>query len=125
VFPPEVRAAYTRALRNPSHAHAVCEEYRAAATIDREHDRADRASGRRIGCPLLVLWTAQGPVGTWYAEEGSATFTAGDEEIEVSGNQVVVVPAGLPHTFMNSGTERLRQVDIHASERFVTEWLEA
>jgi haloacetate dehalogenase len=70
VFPREVRAAYVRALRNPGHVHAICEEYRAAATIDREHDKADRAIGRRIACPLLALWSARGPLGTWYAEEG-------------------------------------------------------
>jgi mannose-6-phosphate isomerase-like protein (cupin superfamily) len=57
-------------------------------------------------------------------QEGNATFTAGEETIEVSGGQVVVVPAGVPHKFVNSGTTRLRQVDIHASDRFVTEWLE-
>jgi mannose-6-phosphate isomerase-like protein (cupin superfamily) len=57
-------------------------------------------------------------------QEGSATFTAGDETIEVKGGQVVVVPAGVAHKFVNSGNGRLRQVDIHASERFVTEWLE-
>ncbi len=57
-------------------------------------------------------------------QEGNATFTAGEETIEVSGGEVVVVPAGVPHKFVNSGTGRLRQVDIHASERFVTEWLE-
>ena len=69
-FPPEVRAAYVAALRRPNHAHAICEEYRAAATLDRAHDRADRTSGRRIACPLLALWTDRGPLGTWYAEEG-------------------------------------------------------
>jgi haloacetate dehalogenase len=69
VFPPEVRAAYVRALREPAHAHAICEEYRAAATLDREHDKADRARGRRITCPLLVLWSARGALGTWYVEE--------------------------------------------------------
>jgi mannose-6-phosphate isomerase-like protein (cupin superfamily) len=57
-------------------------------------------------------------------QEGSATFTAGDEVIEVSSGQVVVVPAGVAHKFVNSGAGRLRQVDIHASERFITEWLE-
>ena len=36
----------------------------------------------------------------------------------------MVVPAGVAHKFTNSGTGRLRQVDMHASERFVTEWLE-
>jgi haloacetate dehalogenase len=69
-FSPEVRAAYVQALRDPEHAHAICEEYRAAATIDREHDKADRAEGHRIVCPLLVLWGAHGPLDTWYTDEG-------------------------------------------------------
>ncbi len=58
-------------------------------------------------------------------QEGTATFTAGDEKIEVTGGHVVVVPAGVPHKFVNTGVGRLRQVDVHASDRFVTEWLEA
>ena len=57
-------------------------------------------------------------------QEGTVTFTAGDDVIEASGGQVVVVPAGVPHKFVNSGAGRLRQVDIHASSRFITEWLE-
>jgi mannose-6-phosphate isomerase-like protein (cupin superfamily) len=57
-------------------------------------------------------------------QEGEATFTAGDDVIEARGGQVVVVPAEVPHKFVNSGTGRLRQVDIHASESFITEWLE-
>ena len=57
VFSPEVRAAYVEALRDPVHVHAICEEYRAAATLDRVHDDADRTSGRRIACPLLALWS--------------------------------------------------------------------
>jgi haloacetate dehalogenase len=69
-FPAAVRVAYSAALRDPSHAHAICEEYRAAAGIDREHDRSDRAAGRRIHCPVLVLWSATGPLATWYASEG-------------------------------------------------------
>ena len=70
MFPPDVRAAYVQALREPAHAHAICEEYRAAAMLDREHDRTDRADGRRIGCPLLALWSASGALGSWYADEG-------------------------------------------------------
>jgi haloacetate dehalogenase len=70
VFRPEVRAAYVDALRDPNHAHAICEEYRAAATIDREHDRADRANERKIKCHLLALWSARGPLGKWYADQG-------------------------------------------------------
>jgi mannose-6-phosphate isomerase-like protein (cupin superfamily) len=57
-------------------------------------------------------------------QEGNATFTAGEETIEVSGGQVVVVPAGVAHKFVNSGAGRVRQVDMHTSDHFVTEWLE-
>jgi haloacetate dehalogenase len=70
IFPESVRAAYLRALRDPLHAHAICEEYRAGASIDRAHDDADRAAGRRIACPLLALWSASGALATWYAEVG-------------------------------------------------------
>jgi haloacetate dehalogenase len=84
VFPPKVRAAYVQALRDPGHAHAICEEYRAAATIDREHDRADRARGHRIACPLLALWSAQGPLDSWYTEEGGpiALWRAWSDDIQ-------------------------------------------
>ena len=67
-FPPEVRASYIAVLRDPAHAHAICEEYRAAAGVDVEHDRADRKAGRRIRCPVLALWGANGPLDSWYAE---------------------------------------------------------
>jgi haloacetate dehalogenase len=84
VFPPNVRAAYVEALRDPSHVHAICEEYRAAATIDRAHDQADQAAGRRIRCPLLVLWSAQGALGTWYADAGGpiALWRAWAEDVQ-------------------------------------------
>jgi haloacetate dehalogenase len=70
VFGPEVRAAYVEALRDPARVHAICEEYRAAATCDREHDDADRRGGRRIACPVLVLWSGQGALNTWYGDAG-------------------------------------------------------
>ena len=70
MFSPEVRDAYVRALSNPERIHAICEEYRAAATLDREHDETDRAAGRRITCPLLALWSEPGPLGSWYAQAG-------------------------------------------------------
>lgn len=69
-FPPEIRAAYVQALRNPDSVHAICEDYRAAATIDRAHDLEDRARGRRIESPVLVLWSARSALDTWYAGEG-------------------------------------------------------
>ena len=68
VFPPDVRALYIEALRDPAHVHAICEEYRAAATLDRAHDQADSTGGRRIICPLLALWSSQGALDKWYVE---------------------------------------------------------
>jgi haloacetate dehalogenase len=67
-FPAEVRAAYLEALRDPAHAHAICEEYRAAAGIDRLHDQADRKAARKIRAPVLALWSAEGPLDSWYNE---------------------------------------------------------
>lgn len=61
-FSPDAMAAYVAAMRDPAHVHAMCEDYRAAATIDLEHDRADLAADRKVGCPLRVLWGAHGVV---------------------------------------------------------------
>jgi haloacetate dehalogenase len=69
-FEADIRAAYLDALRDASHVHAICEEYRAAATCDREHDAADRRAGRRIRCPVLALWGGRGGLDTWYADAG-------------------------------------------------------
>lgn len=57
---------YIRCFSTPEAIHASCEDYRAAAAIDLDHDRADRSAGHKIGCPLLVLWGAQGLVGRTY-----------------------------------------------------------
>lgn len=65
-FHPEARADYVAALRQPGTVMAICEDYRAAATIDLEHDRASRAAGQKIACPLLALWGAKGKIGQWY-----------------------------------------------------------
>jgi mannose-6-phosphate isomerase-like protein (cupin superfamily) len=57
-------------------------------------------------------------------QEGSATFTVGEDTIDVTGGQILIAPAGVPHKFVNSGAGPLRQIDIHANDRFVTAWLE-
>ena len=57
-------------------------------------------------------------------QEGRAVFTVGEETVEAEGGQVLVVPAGVPHRFVNTGDGPLRPFDIHASDRFLTEWLE-
>jgi haloacetate dehalogenase len=54
------------ALHDPAVVHAMCEDYRAGLGIDRHHDDADRAAGRRIACPLLVLWGGRWHLERWY-----------------------------------------------------------
>jgi haloacetate dehalogenase len=68
--PADVRSAYVESLRDPATAHAICEEYRAAATLDYEADRRDRAAGRRVEAPTLVLWARSGPLDVWYEDAG-------------------------------------------------------
>jgi haloacetate dehalogenase len=65
-FHPEALADYLAAVRNPDMIRGMCEDYRAAATIDLEKDRASRAAGVKIRCPLLVLWGSKGKIGKWY-----------------------------------------------------------
>ena len=61
----------------------------------------------------------------FFVLDGEATFTDGAEERVVRGGEVVIVSPDQPHRFFNSGTRRLRQIDVHLSSRFVTEWLDA
>ncbi len=65
-FREEALADYLAAARNPGVITGMCEDYRAAASIDLEHDRASRAEGRRVECPVLVLWGSKGYIGKWY-----------------------------------------------------------
>ncbi|MEO8486315.1 MAG: alpha/beta hydrolase [Betaproteobacteria bacterium] len=55
-FDPRAVDEYLRCFRDPATIHATCEDYRASASIDLEHDAADRAAGRRLRAPLLALW---------------------------------------------------------------------
>lgn len=61
---------------------------------------------------------------TFIVEEGTPTFTVDGETIEARPGQIVVVPAGAAHRFVNSGGERLRQVSIHACDHLIQEDLE-
>ena len=65
LFAPEALADYLEAVHNPETVHAVCVDYRAAATIDTELDEADRGK-RKISCPTLVLWGLQAKLEEWY-----------------------------------------------------------
>jgi len=59
----------------------------------------------------------------FFVIEGDATFTDGTSERTVGAGAMVVVPPEQPHGFVNAGTGRLRQIDVHLSPRFETRWL--
>ena len=65
---PEAYEDYRRAIHDPATVHAMMEDYRAGLGLDREHDEADRAAGRRIGCPLLFLWAARDDLEDLYGD---------------------------------------------------------
>jgi haloacetate dehalogenase len=76
---PEVMKEYVRAFANPDAIHASCEDFRAAAGIDLEMDKADDEAGRKIQCPLLALWGRRGTIArswdvlaTWRAKSAAS-----------------------------------------------------
>ncbi len=71
-YAPEALAEYERCWATPEGLHGSCEDYRASAGIDLAHDRASDAAGKKVRCPMLVLWGARGvvaklfdPIGDW------------------------------------------------------------
>jgi haloacetate dehalogenase len=62
-FAPQAMAEYERCIQKPGSARGICEDYRASASIDLEHDRADVAASQTLGMPLRVLWGEHGVVG--------------------------------------------------------------
>jgi haloacetate dehalogenase len=69
-FGPDVLEEYSAAFRDPVRVHGICEEYRAAATIDVEHDQTDKDAGNIISCPTIHLWATEGPLDNFYRHEG-------------------------------------------------------
>ena len=61
-------ADYHRAIHDPATVRAMCEDYRAGLSIDREHDDADRAAGRRVACPVLMLWATRDDMERLYGD---------------------------------------------------------
>jgi len=84
-FAPEAWAEYLRAFRDPACIHAMCEDYRAAATIDLVHDCVDRDSGNKLKCPLRVLWGIYGTIEKCFeplADWGHVAETVSGRELD-------------------------------------------
>jgi haloacetate dehalogenase len=65
-FDPQAVDDYLECFRNPETVRAICEDYRAATSVDCDHDRADQESGNKIQVPLLALWGKQAKLQKWY-----------------------------------------------------------
>lgn len=107
---PAALDAYRAAFRNPDVRHAICEDYRAAMSEDLDHDASDSAAGRKLACPVLVLWSNRdqktanvSPVDTWSKWADNVT-----------GNGL---PAG--HLLPEDAPEEV----LSALVPFLTEWL--
>lgn len=111
VIEPAARAAYRAAFRDPSVRHAICEDYRAALDEDLVHDRADRAAGRKLDCPVLALWprVAEGGGGpaqdvVWrnWADDVTAGVTTGDH-LQLEDRPGEVAPQLVDFLLRNNG----------------------
>jgi haloacetate dehalogenase len=98
---PEVFQEYFRTFRDPATIHAICEDYRAAASIDLAHDKADL--DKKIQCPLLVLWSEKGPFHRMY----NVLQTWRDRAVEAQGK---AMPTGhfLPEQMPEELTRELK-----------------
>lgn len=101
---PAIFEDYLRCYRDPAMIHAVCEDYRAAASIDLQHDAAD--SDRRIACPLFLLWGEKGTVGQLY----DVVHTWQDKALRVQGE---ALPCG------HSPQEEVPERFLHSLQRFL------
>ena len=101
----------------------------------RESERTSVFVGREHGARISFFVTShrrgEGPdphrhpyEETFIVEEGTATFVVEGRTVLARAGQVVVVPAGAAHSFVNSGHGVLRQVSIHPSDRMIQEWIE-
>ena len=84
---------------------------------------------------VSFIWVDMPPGGTirlhkhpyeeiFIIQEGVATFTVGSATLDAYGGQVIIVPADVPHKFMNLSDKQLKQINIHVNKQFVAHWLE-
>jgi quercetin dioxygenase-like cupin family protein len=94
--------------------------------VGMSHQFVGETQGAPFSAYIVEAKPGQGPrlhthpyVEVAFTLEGCATITVGDEEREVKAGGIVVIPANTPHGFVNSGDTTLRQIDVHASPKFI------
>lgn len=99
--------------------------------VGMSHEFVGETQGAPFSAYIVEAKPGQGPplhthpyVEVAFTLEGCATITVGDEVREVQAGGIVVIPAETPHRFVNSGDTLLRQIDVHASPKFIQTNLE-
>jgi quercetin dioxygenase-like cupin family protein len=94
--------------------------------VGMSHEFVGENQGAPFSAYIVKAEPGQGPplhkhpyVEVAFTLEGCATITVGDEQREVKAGGIVVIPANTPHRFVNSGDTLLRQIDVHASAKFI------
>ena len=94
--------------------------------VGMSHEFVGATQGAPFSAYIVEAKPGQGPplhkhpyVEVAFTLEGCATITVGDEQREVKVGGIVIIPADTPHRFVNSGDTVLRQIDVHASPKFV------
>jgi mannose-6-phosphate isomerase-like protein (cupin superfamily) len=94
--------------------------------VGMSHEFHGEKEGAPFSAYIVNAKPGQGPplhahpyVEVAFTIEGCATITVGDETRDVKAGGIVVIPAGTPHRFVNSGDTVLRQIDVHASPKFI------
>jgi mannose-6-phosphate isomerase-like protein (cupin superfamily) len=94
--------------------------------VGMSYEFVGETQGAPFSAYIVTAKPGQGPllhkhpyVEVAFTLEGCATITVGDEQREVKAGGIVVIPADTPHRFVNSGNTLLRQIDVHASPKFV------
>src|SRR4030095_174978 len=104
----------------------VFSQSRGAPVCRMSHEFVGETLGAPFSAYIVKAKPGQGPplhthpyVEVAFTLEGSATITVGNKTREVKSGGIVVIPANTTHRFVNSGDTILRQIDIHASPRFI------
>jgi quercetin dioxygenase-like cupin family protein len=99
--------------------------------VGMSHEFIGETQGAPFSAYIVTAKPGQGPplhthpyVEVAFTIEGRATITVGDETREVKAGSIVVIPPNTPHRFVNSGDMVFRQVDVHASPKFIQTNLE-
>jgi quercetin dioxygenase-like cupin family protein len=115
-------------MPNPPDAHVVAIDELPGSARGRQFDGASH--GAQMSFILALNPPGSGPAlhrhpyeETFSVEEGTVRLTVGEHQLEASAGDVVVVPAGVPHGFVNVGPAPMRSINVHPVARMQTEWL--